>query len=893
VDFRHLNALTIKNKYPLPVIDELLDELAGSQWFTSLDLRSGYHQIRMAAGEEYKTAFQTHHGHFEYKVMPYGVTGGPATFQGLMNDILATFLRKFVLVFVDDILIYSKNLQEHVQHLEKVFAVLLEHKLKVKKSKCTFAQQEILYLGHLISPNGVSTDRKKVEPILAWKQPQNVKELRSFLGMTGYYRKFIKGYGVISRTLTDMLKKGAPYFWNSDREEAFQALKQALVSTPVLALPDFSKTFVIETDACSRGVGAVLLQNGHPLAFISKALGPRHLGLSTYEKECLAILLAIDKWRSYLQHGEFVIRTDQRSLIHLDDKRLTTPWQHKALTKLLGLSYKIVYKKGVDNRVADALSRHIHADTEELLVTSQCKPTWLVSVAQGYLQDQAAAQLLAKLSVQSVQGNYKLIQGIIRYKNRIWIGQNPTLQQDILHALHSSPIGGHSGFHASYHRVKHLFAWPGMKQQVKNFVAACTVCQQAKSERVAYPGLLEPLKVPDGAWQVVTMDFINGLPKSSGYDCIMVVVDKFSRYAHFIPLKHPFTALSVAQAYVKEVYRLHALPVAIVSDRDPVFTSTLWQELFRLTQTELRMSSARHPETDGQTERVNQCLEGFLRCFVSSCQKQWVQWIHLAEFWYNTTLHSVLGKTPFEVLYGHAPRHFGVDVVESCKVPDLQQWLLNRETMTQLLHQHLSRQQQRMKNQADKHRTEREFGVGDQVYLKLQPYVQTSVAKQGTRKLAFRYYGPFQVLQRVGKVAYKLALPETSQIHPVIHVSQLKRAIGPSTPVQPVLPEVLQEHIEPDMILGTRWRRTGQVSECQVLVRWKGLSDDLATWESRDDLQRRFPHDPAWGQAGSQGEGNVTDLAKDVAFEASGKQRRRLRRAGRRPARVNGPEWTT
>ena len=175
------------------------------------------------------------------------------------------------------------------------------------------------------------------------------------------------------------------------------------------------------------------------------------------------------------------------------------------------------------------------------------------------------------------------------------------MQQKILHALHASPIGGHSGFHATYHRVKHIFAWPCMKKHVRQFVAQCTICQQAKTERVPYPGLLEPLQTPDGAWQVVTMDFITGLPKSSGFDCLLVVVDKFSRYTHFLLLKHPFTAMSVALLYVKEVYRLHGLPVAIVSDRDPVFTSNIWQELFKLMQTELRMSSARHPETDGQT----------------------------------------------------------------------------------------------------------------------------------------------------------------------------------------------------------------------------------------------------------------------------------------------------
>lgn len=234
---------------------------------------------------------------------------------------------------------------------------------------------------------------------------KKVKELRRFLGMPGYYCKFIKSYGVISKTLTDLLKKGAPYVWNSEKEAAFQALKLALSTNPVLALPDFDQTFVLETDACSKGIGAVLLQNVHPIAFLSKALGPKLQCLPTYEKECLAILMAVEKWRPYLQHAEFIIRTDQKSLIHLEDKRLSTPWQHKALTKMLGLTYKIVYNKGVDNRVADALSRQPHDETVEVLAMSQCKTDWLEDMEKGYSQDPIASGKIAKLVLHSPQGN--------------------------------------------------------------------------------------------------------------------------------------------------------------------------------------------------------------------------------------------------------------------------------------------------------------------------------------------------------------------------------------------------------------------------------------------------------------------------------------------------------
>lgn len=244
-------------------------------WFSSLDLCSGFHQIRMAEGHEYKTAFQTHNGHYEYQVMPYGVTGGLATFQEIMNTVLDPCLRKFVVVFIDDVLIYSTTWQDHLMHLETVFKLLQQNQFHVKLSKCSFAKQELSYLGHIISPAGVSTYPKKVQIIADWPTPQSVKELRSFLGMAGYYRKFVKNFGLLAKPLTHLLKKGEMYVWTSETEASFQTLKTALMTTPVLALPDFSKTFILETDAFDKGIDAVLQQDGHPLAYVSRALGPK------------------------------------------------------------------------------------------------------------------------------------------------------------------------------------------------------------------------------------------------------------------------------------------------------------------------------------------------------------------------------------------------------------------------------------------------------------------------------------------------------------------------------------------------------------------------------------------------------------------------------------------
>lgn len=302
MDYRHLNAITVKNKYPLPIIDELMDELAGACWFSKLDLRSGYHQIRMAVGEEAKTAFKTHNGHFEFKVLPFGLTSAPATFQGVMNTVLADQLRQNVLVFVDDILVYSRTLEEHKNHLRQVFETLSKHQLRVKLSKCSFVQTQLSYLGHIISADGVSTDPEKIQVVRQWPVPVSVKDVRSFLGLAGYYCKFVRHFGIISKPLTELLRKGQPFIWTQHHQEAFDTLKQSLISAPVLVMPDFQKMFVVETDASDRDIGAVLMQDQHPVAFLSKALGPRTQVLSTYEKESLAIILAVDHWRPYLQH---------------------------------------------------------------------------------------------------------------------------------------------------------------------------------------------------------------------------------------------------------------------------------------------------------------------------------------------------------------------------------------------------------------------------------------------------------------------------------------------------------------------------------------------------------------------------------------------------------------
>lgn len=729
--------------------------------------------------------------------------------------------------------------------------MLQQHGLFVKASKCSFAQQHLDYLGHVIGIHGVSTDPKKVMAVQHWPIPKNLKQLRGFLGLAGYYRKFIKGYGILTKPLTELLKKDVKHKWEQQEQTAFDAVKMALTQSPVLALPDFSKQFVVETDASDKGIGAVLMQQGHPIAFISKALGVKSQMLSTYEKEFMAILLAVNKWRSYLQHAEFVIQTDHKSLTHLNEQQLGTSMQQKAFVKLMGLQYVIKYKKGAENQVADALSRR---GEEECVAITVSTPRWMELVVEEYHNHPQTKQLLASLCLNPEgEDGFQLVNGVIRFHGKIWLGHHPEAQQSVLLALHNSGVGGHSGITATYHRIKGLFAWPGLRKAVQTYVSQCEICQQAKVEHCKTPGLLQPLPVPLQAWHTVTMDFVEGLPKSGGYDTIMLVVDKFSKFAKFIPLTHPFTAYTVALAFIQHVYDVFGMPQVIISDRDRIFTSALWQELFRLADVKLNMSSSYHPQTNGQTERLNQCLEAFLRCTFHAIPSKWSGWLSQAQHWYNTLFHSVLGKSPYEVLFARKPTHFGLVDTGSITVPDVQIWLQERAQMNEVLHQQLTRAQQRMKHQVDKRRSERQFAVGDSVYLKLQPFAQMSVARCSCQKLSFRYFGPFTILEQIGKVAYRLVLPASSHIHPVVHVSLLKVAVKPDVEVSPELP--LQEAevavgVLPELILRRNLIKRGKTVVPYVLIKWTGMPTELATWENLCQLKSRFPHAPAWGQAG-------------------------------------------
>nr|GEX48691.1 hypothetical protein [Tanacetum cinerariifolium] len=457
-------------------------------WRMCIDYRQlNKHTVKdkMKEDDICKTAFRNHESHYEFLVMPFGLTNVPSTFQSLMNTVFKAFLRRFMLVFFDDILIYIKNLEEHCDHLAQVLQVIKDNTLYAKMTKCYFDVSQVEYLGHIISAQGVSTDPSKIEAIQKWPIPSTLKQLRGFLGLTGYYRRFIKDYASISQPLVALTKKDA-FKWNPSGELAYHKLKEAMVKALVLALANFEQKFVVEADASGKVIEVVLCQNGHPIAYWSKTL-------------------------------HFKIRTDHFSLKYLRNQKLTTSFQFKWLPKLLGYDYEIVYKKGSENVVADALSRmDSSGELLQISVSSVSSGVW-DKVKDSWKNDLDTQNLIKSLEHHSYKGNkYSWTGGILKRNGKVVVGNDLELRKELVQHFHDEAIGGHYGAHVTMKKLGSLFYWKGLKKMVKQMIRDCNVCQRRKPDLSAYPGLIQPLSIIERIWKEISMDFIENLPTSHG-----------------------------------------------------------------------------------------------------------------------------------------------------------------------------------------------------------------------------------------------------------------------------------------------------------------------------------------------------------------------------------------
>lgn len=409
-------------------------------------------------------------GHFEFLVMPFGLSNAPATFQATMNDVFRHLLRKFVLVFFDDILVYSPDFDTHMIHLQEVLQLLAHHRLFAKFSKCEFAVSQVAYLGHLVSKEGVSADPEKLQAIQDWPIPVSITALRGFLGLTGYYRRFVRNYAAITTPLTELLKHNK-FLWGPQAQAAFDSLKQVMTSLPVLGLPNFFIPFDVTTDASGVAVGAVLSQEMHPIAFFSQKLCPKMQLASAYEREMFAITTAVKKWRHYLLGRHFRIYTDQKSLKGLLAQTIQTPAQHKWLAKLLGFDYEIIYTPGKSNVVADALSRVVETPEAVFTAISICQPLILDQLRTFYMSNPVGQTLLNKFQqLGDASGHFSIKQGILYFKDRIFVPLESGLRPALLQEFHASVIGGHSGIKGTLTRITGSFSWPRLAMDVKAYV---------------------------------------------------------------------------------------------------------------------------------------------------------------------------------------------------------------------------------------------------------------------------------------------------------------------------------------------------------------------------------------------------------------------------------------
>uniref|UniRef100_A0A803SRK7 Gypsy retrotransposon integrase-like protein 1 n=1 Tax=Anolis carolinensis TaxID=28377 RepID=A0A803SRK7_ANOCA len=869
VDYRALNNITKRNSYPLPLISDLLDRLRGAKVYTKLDLRGAYNLVRIREGDEWKTAFQTKFGLFESRVMNYGLCGAPATFQHFVNDIFQDYLDRFLIIYLDDFLVFSRSQSEHENHVKMVLQRLRDHGLYAKLEKCAFDLQEVDFLGYRISPLGLSMDPAKVSAVLEWRAPTNKKEVQRFLGFANYYRKFIPDFARWSDPITSCIRGKQPFRWTDQAEKGFQQLKKLFTSQPILQHPDPETLFVVQADASDVAIGAVLLQpvgdHLHPCAFYSRQLTAPERNYTIWEKELLAIKAAFETWRHWLEGAKFPIEvhTDHRNLEHLRTARKLNQRQQRWALFFERFNFQIHYVTPAQTKQADALSRkpEYAAGRKETFESQLLQPENFATLTVGNTKStlidstpstpgplcaqeiRASQQADAWAQDQLRQGlhfPFSLKDGLLCYRNHVYIPPGPG-REKALHLCHDCKPAGHFGLFKTMHLILRDFWWPKIRKDVEKYVNTCPVCQRSKTRREKPSGLLHPLPTPSRPWEIISADFITDLPPSCEFTTILVVVDLFTKLTHFIPCEGLPTAKETADLFLQHVFRLHGLPKSLITDRGSQFTSRFWKALQKLLGIDSRLSSAHHPQTDGQTERTNATLEQYLRCYVNYQQDNWASLLPLSEFAYNNGVQASTKETPFFANYGFHPRFFP-PVIETSEVPAAEDWLQELTAVQQLLLQQLDQAKEDYKRHADKHRQPGpEIKVGDRVFLS----TRFLPSHRPCRKLDARFIGPYPVVAQLNPVTFKLQLPRSMRIHPVFHRSLLLPADGVRPDVNrpapvPVLVDG-EDEFEVQDILDSRFHRR----RLQYLIDWVGFGPEERSWEDAStvhapDLTRRF-----------------------------------------------------
>jgi transposase InsO family protein len=926
VDFRHLNQATIPDAYPLPLINQIYNDLSNAKYYSTLDLVSAYQQCRVAEGYEHLTAFRTMFGMFESLVVRDGLRNAPAVFQHFLNELFADLIAEgLVIVYIDDIIVACSTLEE----LRRITMLVLERlrgaNLFVKASKCEFEKQEVKFLGVLISGAGIKADPGYVQGITDFPAPRTLKESRRFVGMASYYRRFIPNFAKKMRPLNILTRKDVPFKWGEDQEAGFQAVKKAMSEAPVIAHFNPQAETIVQADASLYGWGFVISQIDpvskleHPVAIESGSFKNAEINYTVTEKEFLAIVNAFKRKRHLLLQVQSTVLTDHLNLTYWMDPRQLNQRQARWVDFLSGFGYKMVYRPGTKADFPDALSRNPdyspNGDAEPNLV--QALPNFdtsspvtsslghllhalssnleeededegdlmrmeemldgleadgdLDQVRAVFAQDEAV--LLSPecpLPLSSLDGFAKRLgftdpvfkyndQGLLFINKKMYIPDHGKLRVSLLKAYHDSPLAGHQGVSKTLELLQRKFCWLGLRRDVETYVRGCASCQRTKPSRQRPQGYLQSLEISDGPWTSISMDFVEELPNSNGFNSILVVVDRLTKYATFIPTTTRLSTAGLVDLVIDNIVSRHGLPRSIISDRGSKFTSMLWREMCSVLGIKVSLSTAFHPQTDGQTERVNQVMEQYLRLFTSYKQDNWSGLLQRAAFTYNNSLHSAINMSPFFANYGYHPR--GLDelemqeegtapVVEKVKsITEVHELCKRNIDLANATY---------AKYYNDKRREQDAFEVGDQVLVSLQN-VQT---RRPSKKMDIRFAGPYSILEKIGTRAFKIELPPTMKIHPVFHVSLLKPFHTPQIEGQAYDPpgavevDEAGQSFEVSSIIDSRINKR----RLEYLVEWLGYEGtaESATWQPARDLDgcselletfhRDYPAkpDPSW-----------------------------------------------
>ncbi|KAJ1584338.1 hypothetical protein NDA12_003371 [Ustilago hordei] len=840
VDYRGLNEITVKNRAPLPLIEEQLFLLRKARIYTKLDLRAAYNLIRIAKGDEWKTAFGTQLGLYEYLVMPFGLANAPAHFQSFINDIFRDIIGIYVVVYLDDFLIFSDTEEAHVKHVTEVLTRLRSNRLFAKLSKCEFHTKTVEFLGYIIKPTGIEMDPEKVRTVKEWPMPESIHDIQRFLGFANFYQRFIAHFAHIAKPLTALVKpieRFKKFELPEEAQQAFHKLIQAFTSAGVLQHFDYHLPTRLETDASDFAIAGVLKQEHegrwHPVAFYSRKMSSAEKNYEIHDKELLAVYRPGDKGG---EPDALTRRTDMQPAGEEQDhnvRQLLPPRvfketaDHDSLLVAPMISMESIASKGLKDLV-----KIFQPLDQELQEIHRKKPFEL----KDDLWYSGGRLVIPKVIMPGRTNN--------RHSRSAKEVDGQSLSVEHLRFMvmtqcHDGITAGHVGRDATIKAAQRHYWWPNMTAWIADYVASCPVCARYKAPRHRPYGLLQPLATPDRPWGSISLDFIEGLPPSKKYDSktydsILVIVDRLTKFAILAPTHKTVTAKQTAVLLYGHMVRLFGYPDHMVSDRGRQFISGAWKAFAEQMGVKHSLSTAYHPQTDGQTERVNQVIEQYLRMYCNYEQNDWANLLDTAAFVYNNTVHNSIGVSPFFACYGWNPKaHPDIPQRLGVNDPGRFEYLMDGKERCKYLQEQIREAQRRSVNQYNRKHKDIEFKVGDMVYINRRNWK----TRRPTPKLDTRFAGPYPVQERVGRRAYRITLPANLRVHDVFHVSMLEPARTSSLPQraeQPTIPSLPDEDLDFEVEALIDKRSHNGTTEYKVL--WRGYSEEAASWEPVENL---------------------------------------------------------